>query len=443
MLGVHGEWAWANSVRKYPKVNTKDMREKRMKLASEMHGIMRQEVISAADRTRWARLDDECNTLAKSIEADERSERIAANHEAVDRERYRSYESPRERAQGMAFNRFLRQGLVKLTAEERALVLERRDTDSSAQAAGTQSLSYTELSAGGAFVPAGFVYDVDVATKYYCDFLNDAVCGQLSTASGNLLPYPTANDTGNEAAVLAENTSDTEEAVTVGVVNFGAYKYSSKIIRVSLELLQDSAFDIEAFLKARFAERFGRGYEAAFTTGSGSAQPTGIVTAVLASGATPVVATGSSSNDGTGAANATVGTNDLVALEHSVDPTYRRNGRFMFHDKSLKSIKQLLDKYGRPLWLPGLASNAPDTILGYPYTINQSMAQIGTAGAGGVVLFGDTKKFIVRKVKELQVLRLDERYAEYGQVGYIGFSRVDSNLVDAGTHPINSLSQHS
>lgn len=395
-----------------PQVSIKADREKRMKLASEMHSIMRQEVISAADRVRWAKMDDECTTLARSIEADERSERIAANHEAVDRERYRSYESPRERAQGQAFNKFLRQGLVKLTAEERALVIERRDTDSSAMGTGSQTLNYTALTAGGAFVPAGFVYDVDVATKYYCDFLNDAVCGQLATASGNLLPYPTSNDTSNEAAVLAENTSDTEEAVAVGVVNFGAYKYSSKIIRVSLELLQDSAFDIEAFLKARFGERFGRGYEAAFTTGSGSAQPTGIVTAVLASGAVPVVATGSSSNDGVGASNATVGTNDLIALEHSVDPTYRRGARFMLHDKSLQKIKQLLDKYGRPLWLPGLASNAPDTILGYPFTINQSMPQIGTAGAGAVALFGNMQKFIVRKVKELQVLRLDERYAE-------------------------------
>ena len=138
-----------------------------------------------------------------------------------------------------------------------------------------------------------------------------------------------------------------------------------------------------------------------------------------------------------------IGFFDLIALEHSVDPLYRQRASFVLHDQSLKKIKQLLDKYGRPLWLPGLASNAPNTILGYPYVINQAMTPIGTAGAGGVVLFGDLKKFIVRQVRPYQILRLDERYAEYGQTGFIAFSRVDSQLVDAGTHPINSLSQHS
>jgi len=331
----------------------------------------------------------------------------------------------------------------RVNDEQKRWLQEYRSTDSNAQAAGTQSLSYTELTSGGAFVPAGFVYDVDIATKYYCPFQDNNVCRVLETSTGNLLPYPTANDTAEQAGILAENTSDTEQPITVGVVNFGAYKFSTRIIRVSLELLQDSAFDFEGFIKQQFAIRLGRAYEQYFTTGTGSAQPTGIATAVLASGATPVVATGSSSNDGVGTSSGTVGTNDLIALEHSVDPTYRRGAKFILHDKSLQKLKQLLDKYGRPLWVPGLASNAPDTILGYNYVIDQQLNQIGTAGAGAVVLFGDLQKFIIRKVKDLQILRLDERYAEYGQVGFIGFARVDSNLVDAGTHPINSLSQHS
>ena len=381
-------------------MNVKEMREKRGKLAHDMHAIMRQEVISAADHTRWAKLDDECLTLARAIDAEERNERIAANHEAIDRERFRNYEDPKSKAHRIAFDKYLRRGLVNLSAEERSLVTERRDTDSGGMFAGTQSLSYTELSAGGALVPAGFVYDIDNALKYYCPFLDSGIFGQLDTASGNLLPYPTCNDTQNEAGILAENTSDSEQSVAVSVVNFGAYKYSSRIIRVSTELMQDSAFDLQIFLAKKIGERFGRAYEVAFTTGTGSAQPTGIVPAVLASGATPLVATGSSSNDGTGTASGSVGTNDLIALEHSVDPLYRRGSGFVFHDKSLQKIKQLLDKYGRPLWLPGLASNAPDTILGYSYVINQQMSQIGTAGAGAVVLFGDLKKFIVRKVRD-------------------------------------------
>ena len=111
------------------------------------------------------------------------------------------------------------------------------------------------------------------------------------------------------------------------------------------------------------------------------------------------------------------------------------------HDNTVRQLKNLLDKFGRPIWLPGIAVNEPDTILGYKYTINQHMPQI--APNAPTVLFGDLSKFIIRKVREMSVLRLVERYADYGQVGFIAFSRVDSQLVDAGTNPIQQLIQHS
>jgi HK97 family phage major capsid protein len=143
-----------------------------------------------------------------------------------------------------------------------------------------------------------------------------------------------------------------------------------------------------------------------------------------------------------GAAATSIGSADLIALEHSVDPAYRSRARYMLSDGALKSIKQVLDKYGRPLWQPSLVAGTPATINGYAYTINQSMDNTVTATKNSV-LFGDFSKFVIRRVRDMQVLRLDERYADYGQVGFIAFSRVDSNLVDAGTHPLNLLQQHS
>ena len=104
------------------------------------------------------------------------------------------------------------------------------------------------------------------------------------------------------------------------------------------------------------------------------------------------------------------------------------------------SSNELLDKFGRPIWLPGIAVNAPERV-GYPYVINQSMPTIAPNAV--TLLFGDLQKFIIRKVRDMQVIRLVERYADFGQVGFIAFSRVDSNLVDAGTHPIQQLIQHS
>jgi HK97 family phage major capsid protein len=276
---------------------------------------------------------------------------------------------------------------------------------------------------GGVLVPASFSYEVDIAQKYYAPMLTDGVCRVISTETGAVLPFPTNNDTSNVAAVLADAVQDSEVAPTFSVVNYGAYKYSSKIVRVAVELMQDSAINIESFLKDAFAERFGRGFEAAFTTGAGSTAPTGILTAVLASGATPVIASGSSANTGGSETGATsIGTVDLTTLEHSVDPAYRRRASYMLSDNALKTIKTLIDKFGRPLWQPSLSSGAPATIMGYPYVINQSLPTV--AATHNSVLFGDMSKFIIRKVRDISVLRLDERYADYGQVGFIAFSRV-------------------
>jgi HK97 family phage major capsid protein len=420
---------------------SKALRERRAKLVSDAQAILRKQTISTEDRARFDTMMDDAEVLKGQIDSMERT--VIADEEVRSGarsgfDRYGArHESNTEREVRRDFVDFIRRGTVS------SRLAERRDTDSQGQAAGSQTISYTSGAAGGYFVPAGFVYDVDVATKYYAPLMNGECFRVLETATGSVLPYPTNNDTGVEAASLAENTSAVEAPAVMSNVTFGAFKYTSNIVRVSLELLQDSAFDIEAFLKDLFAIRFGRAYEQAFTTGTGTNQPTGILTALNALDLPEVVAAGSNANSGnagdTGANS--IGTADLTQLEHSVDPSYRRNARWMFHDNTLRQLKQLLDKFGRPIWLPGIAVNAPDTLYGYPYTINQSMPKI--APNAPTVLFGDMQKFIIRKVREMSVLRLVERYAEYGQIGFVAFSRVDSDLVDAGTHPIQQLVMHS
>lgn len=299
--------------------------------------------------------------------------------------------------------------------------------------------SYSGL---GFFVPTGFVNAIEQATKWYAPLLDGSVITVMDTATGQPLPFPTSNDTAQAATIVGEAQTTTEQDVTASQINFGAYKFTSGLVKASLELLQDSAFDLEAWLAQRFAERWGRGLEAFLTNGTGSSQPTGLLTAIAASGATPVIANGSSESTGGSQTGVnSIGYSDLVALEHSVDPSYRRNAKYMFHDLTLASIKKIIDKFGRPLWTPGIAVGEPSTINGYSYVINQSMPQI--AASATTVAFGDMKKFVARRVKDLTVMKLVERYAELGQVGFVSFARLDSNLIDAGTHPINVLQQHS
>jgi HK97 family phage major capsid protein len=108
--------------------------------------------------------------------------------------------------------------------------------------------------------------------------------------------------------------------------------------------------------------------------------------------------------------------------------------KFMMHDSTLKAIKKLKDTSGRPLFLPGISSAAPDTILGYPFQINQSMGVLGTTIKS--ILFGALDKYIVRDVRGIELLRLDERFAEFGQVAFLAFARFDGNLLNAGTNPV-------
>jgi HK97 family phage major capsid protein len=135
----------------------------------------------------------------------------------------------------------------------------------------------------------------------------------------------------------------------------------------------------------------------------------------------------------TGAAAAKIAYDELIDLEHSVDPAYREAGacRFMFHDSTLKELKKLKDDQKRPLWLPGLAVREPDTILGYAYTVNQHMPVL--AANAKAVLFGDFSKYIIRDVMAVSLFRMtDSKYTEKGQVGFLAFSRHDGNLADVG-----------
>jgi HK97 family phage major capsid protein len=294
----------------------------------------------------------------------------------------------------------------------------------------------------GYLVPTGFANKIEQATKYFAPLIESGVFGTLGTATGNPVPYPTSDDTGNSATIVAEAGTVSEADITASQVVFGAYKLSSGVVKASVELLQDSAFDLEQWLADAFGVRYGRGLESYLTTGSGSSQPTGLLTAIAASGATPVIASGSSESTGGAQTGAnSIGYSDLVNLEHSVDPTYRRNARYMFHDLTLASIKKIIDKYGRPLWAPGIAVDEPDTINGYQYTINQSMPQIAPSNV--TVAFGDMSKFLVRKVSGFAVQRLSELYAINGQVGFISNMRCDSNLIVKTGLALNVIMQHS
>jgi HK97 family phage major capsid protein len=424
--------------------------EKRAKLHTDATALIPQagEKWTPENRAKFNTMHDDIDTMGKDIEALQRDA-------AVDAE-LRDTKKPPEAQPGgeaeqrkqkdekysVAFRDYLRHGQAEMSPESRQL-LSQHKAEFRDMGIGTNTL-------GGYFVPQGFVYKIEEALKYYGDMLN--VAEIMDTATGQTLPYPTDNDTTVVGEIVGEGTQVSTADVSIGHINFGAFKFSTKMIKLSLELLQDSAFDMEAYLQKKMAVRLGRILNTKFTVGVGTTEPNGIVTATVANQGTaqvwgtgsgvgiPLIAAGSSTNDGGSETGGTsIGYGDLVNLEHSVDPLYRKGAKFMFHDTTLRYLKTLLDKYGRPLWVPGMTAGAPNTVLTYGYSINNDMAQIAVNAK--TVLFGDLSKYLIRRVKELGILRLNERFADYGQVAFIGFARYDGNLLDAGTHPVNYLVQ--
>lgn len=344
-----------------------------------------------------------------------------------------------------AFAKYLRGGITAMSQEERSTLqnrVEKRDVNEGAPMNGHIG-TYSGL---GYLVPTGFSGQIEQAMKWYAPLYDNNVFGRLETASGNPTTYPTSDDTANAATLIGEAGTVPEQDITAGHVIFGAYKLTSGLIKASDELIQDAAFDLEAWLSDQFAVRYGRALEYFLTAGEGSTsgEPTGFLT-YIAANPNPngvVIATGSSESTGGAQTGVnSVGYSDLVNLEHSVDPSYRRGARYIFHDQTLSSIKRIIDKFGRPLWVPGISVGEADTINGYPYTIDMSMPQIAASATS--VAFGDFSKMLVRKVRGFTVKRLEELYAVTDQTAFVSTMRVDCNGIVPSGRAMNVLQNHS
>lgn len=250
----------------------------------------------------------------------------------------------------------------------------------------------------------------------------------ISTSEGQDLPFATSDDTSNEGEILAEGATTTELAPTFGQVVLKAHVFSSKVVPISVTLLNDSAFNLEAYLTRVFARRIGSVANRFFTTGAGANEPMGLLTAATS---------------GVSAASATAITwDEMIDLEHSVDPAYRAmpGVGYMFHDTTLRELKQLKDGEGRPFWSMGTANGEPDRIGGYRYVINQNMPQMTSTSKS--VAFGDFSQYYIRDVEDMALMRFEDSvYGLKRQVAFVMFSRHDGGLIDAGTHPVKYLQQ--
>lgn len=445
-------------------MNAKEIREKLGPLAQKIKGLAdtiakEGRTFSAEEQAQWDALNGEYNTLKANYDAVSRAEELdrqdAETRAAAERAGAGNYDG-RQAAERHDAHR-----AEPVTAEHRADALRawvaaqrgRDITEAQRHAcklvglnpaaqefdvrllssrdfgqfrdAERRALSAANNATGGYTVPDELVRRLERAMLFFGPMRQVATV--IRTSGVGDLSMPTSNDTSNKGAIIAESAAVTEQDISVGAVVLRAHKYTSKLVKVPVELLEDSSVDVAALLGDMLGERIGRILNDHFTTGVGTNEPRGIVTASTA---------GKTTNSGTAI---TLG--ELIDLQHSVDIAYRDGAAWMMHDGIVAYIRKITDTAsGQLIWQPSLQAGVPDRLLGFPVFINNSM-QATVATTTKTILFGQLAKYIVRDVGALRLRRLVERYADNDQEGFVAFSRHDGNLLDAGVAPVKHMLQ--
>jgi len=365
---------------------------------------------------------DELERLGNQIEAMVKAEKRRVEEEFTDVDEFRIKDTGGKGGQvsdsKKAIDIFMRKGDRHLTAEESLLI---RNT-----------MSTTTNTEGGYTVQSEVASQLIDYIKEFRYMREEAA--QMTTAMGNPMSYPTSDGTTEVGEVVAQNTLAASQDITFGTVPLNVFKYSSKIIVVPIELLQDSEIDIPALVFKRAGQRIGRITNQHFTTGTGTGQAQGFV---------PVSSVG---KIGTTGQTSTIIYDDLVDLIDSLDYGYQTAGRnlcFMGSQAMRKVLRKIKDTAGRPIWTPsyegGLTNAFKDTLLGYDFCINNDIA-VPAANAKSLA-FGDFRQYLIRDAMEVSFFRFDDSaYMTKGQIGYLAWSRTGGNLLDVNAI---KLYQHS
>ena len=392
------------------------------------------------ERSDFDKADDTITVLRAELDAEENSDRG-------------QYAGMRGGASGRrsdpdvkAFDKYLRSGSTSDLIEAR--------TSSGLTTSPTEA-GQTDTSDAGYMVPMSFWDNLQIALKAYGGAANDFK--QVNTPrEGRPMPWPTLDPTATVASLMGAELTQLSIASPYvfgeGILN--AWTIVTNPILASIQLAQDSAFDLTDFVRDRVAEQIGRKLAALAISGAGtgSGQPLGLITALNAKGATSggnggyyglTAATTVKTFAGTPTelASNTLSPQTLIAMMQAVDPAYygTQNGaRWYLNANQAWNLRTVVDSNGRPLinFANGFdadsmrsadySSNAPVAeLFGFGVVIDNSIPNLTASTTGGPV-FGSLAHAMVKRNGPASILVLRERYADYLAIGYIGFSRLDS-----------------
>ena len=399
------------------------LQEKRTKLVHDAAAIMQAENVTAEQRAQVnTMLADEQVIVAdiramEAIEASDKELRSTQRPHRGSPTGGQSEEEQRNAETRSAFEKFVRFGLGSMTGEERGLLRERRDITTTGANGNV---------AGNVIIPQLFDNVLNDAKKLVGNTVS-VVRHKVTNNNGAPVKIGTANDTGNTLTTLTlEATEVSEQDPALGGF-IGQTDTVTTLVKVSLQDLEDSAFDLDAWIKAKFGLRYYRGLEYMITNGNTSNVASVVAGATL--GATTAANTGPVYDD-------------FRAAFGALEPAYLPNGRWVMNNASRVWVMGLKDTLGRPIFIPNPNTGTLDYILGLPITLNQALPTATTAGATGVMLGDFEEGYILRTDGPLSIRRLEERYIDTLEIGFLAYARVGGYNVDAGTHPILKLTTH-
>ena len=272
------------------------------------------------------------------------------------------------------------------------------------------ALSVGEDSEGGFTVPDEFERKLVEALEGNNIFRGMATV--IRTSSGTR-KIPIAEDTG-EASWIDEGEEIPESDTTFGQTMLSAYKLGT-MIKISNELLNDSAFDLASYIARRFGVRMGNAEERAFITGDGVGKPLGLLDDA---GAKIGV---------TAAKTTAISFDEVFQLYYALKAPYRKKAEFLCNEALVLQLMTIKDNNGNYIWKPGLDIGKPDTLLNRPLKTSAFMP--GVAAGNKVMAFGDYSYYWIADRQNRTFRRLNELYARTDQVGFLTTQRVDGKLI--------------
>lgn len=267
--------------------------------------------------------------------------------------------------------------------------------------------------AGGFLVPTTLANGINIAAAAHGPMMDPNIATEINLTNGAPFDLPKVDDTAEEANAHtegADGVDDNSGDIVLAKTSLLAYALVTPWIRWSFELAQDSSFGFESLLAKLIGERLGRTGNKWLTVGTGVEQPLGFVTGA------PV--------GHTAAAALALTFDEIMDLEHSVDPAYRGGPkvRFQMHDQTVKALRKLKDTNGRYIWSDGdVTKGVPATLNNKPVSFNQAMAQISASAKP--IAFGDFSEYYVRKVGNPLIGVAREKF--FPNLGIMGVHRID------------------